>query len=359
MNLDHRQRVLTAFDHREPDRVPRGIYLVEAQVEQFKDRTGREDYFRYWDLDLETVWLEQPQIDWQQRFGRYYREADGPYVFRSGGDYPPEWGIAQRLAGLYHFSCPLHPLQGATSLRQIEDYPFPDYLAEWGHDHLETRVESLHAHGYPVSGWCQRIFQTAWYLRSREQLFLDFHESPAMAEAILERVTQISRSLAVRVAEAGVDVLKMADDIGMQDRMMISPTMWRRWIKPRAASVFAAARKVNPRLHIAYHTDGHFEPVIPDLIDIGVNILNTVQPECMDVFKVKRQWGREVSLMGTVGVQSTLRFGSPAEVRDMVKEQIEVLGRDGGFFLSPSNCIEPDVPWDNLIAFFDAAEPRT
>ena len=142
----------------------------------------------------------------------------------------------------------------------------------------------------------------------------------------------------------------------MQDRMMISPEMWRKWIKPRAAEVYAAAKKVNPDLHIAYHTDGHFEPVIPDLIDIGVTAFSTVQPECMDVFKVKKTWGKDVLLMGTIGVQTTMRFDTVDQIKETVKKHIDILGQDGGFFLSPANSMEPDVPWENIVAFFEAAE---
>ena len=96
--------------------------------------------------------------------------------------------------------------------------------------------------------------------------------------------------------------------------------------------------------------------MIPDLIEIGVTVLNTVQPECMDVFGTKRAWGRQLALMGTLGVQTTLRFGTPQEVKDTVRAQIETLGEGGGFLLSPSNAVEPDVPWENLVALFEAAD---
>jgi len=158
------------------------------------------------------------------------------------------------------------------------------------------------------------------------------------------------------MAIAGVDMLEIADDIAMQDRMMMSPDTWRRWVKPYTARVFAAARAINPDIHISYHTDGNFEAVIPDLIEIGVTAFSTVQPECIDVSKVKRDWGRDVTMMGTVGVQSTFCFGTPEEVKDLIRRQIEVLGEGGGFVLSPANAVEPDIPWENIVAFFEAAE---
>jgi uroporphyrinogen decarboxylase len=352
--MTHRQRVMAAFSFREPDRVPRNLHLVESQVEDFRSRTGSEDYREHWDLDLRWVGFQTPEIDWEERFGRYYAEQDRPYVFERGA-YPPEWGIASRKANFYHFSAPLFPLKRVSSVQEVEAYPFPDYVGEWGHGHLEAEVDSLHGQGYPALGSCQRIFQTAWYLRSREELFVDFYERPAMAEIVFRRVAGVVERMAVRLAQAGVDILTISDDIAMQDRMMISPAMWRTWVKPHAAAVFGAARRVKPDLLIAYHSDGNYEPVIPDLVEIGVNILSTVQPECMDVVKIKREWGRRVSLMGTIGLQSTLRWEPPEEVRREVRRQVEVLGKGGGFLLSPGNAVGPDVPWENLLAFIEAA----
>jgi uroporphyrinogen decarboxylase len=355
--MTHRDRVLEAFSFQEPDRVPRNLHLVKAQVEEFRSRTGREDYREYWDLDLRWVGFRPPKIDWEKRFGGYYADEDRPYVFE-GGAYPPEWGIASRRANFYHFSAPLFPLKRVSSVREVESYPFPDYINEWGHDHLEAEVDSLHRRGYPALGSCQRIFQTAWYLRSREELFIDFYERPSLAEAIFRRVAWVVERMAERLARAGVDILTISDDIAMQDRMMVSPEMWRTWVKPHIAAVFEAARKIKPDLLIAYHSDGDYEPVIPDLLETGVDILSTVQSECMDVVKMKREWGRTVSLMGTIGLQSTLRWEGPAGVRREVRRQIEILGRGGGFLLSPGNAVGPDVPWENLIAFIEAADGK-
>jgi len=353
--MTHRERVLAALHHRRPDRPPRTIALVGEAFEQFRRKTGSNNPVEYWDLDL-TGWISfaPPAVDWTARFGKYYASDPEPLVFEFG-EYPPEWGIASRKANYYHFSAPRFPLRKAKNLRDIETYPFPDYIREWGHDHFESEVKRLKGEGHPVIAWAQRIFQNAWYLRSREELFVDTVERPEMAEALFERIEAVVRAQAVRFAEAGVDLLMVSDDIGMQDRMMMSPEWWRRWVKPRWRSVFAAARSINPDLQIAYHTDGYFEPVIPDLIEIGVTLLNTVQPECMDPFKVKREWGREVSLAGTIGVQQTLRWGTPAKVRETVRRHIRELGSDGGFILCPANAIEPDVPWENIEAFIEAS----
>ena len=356
--MTHRQRVLCALDHQEPDRVPRGgIGLTPAQRESFKSRTGQDNPAAYWDLDfVGGVGFQRPDIDPEERFGKYFQGAKDKVEFAWGTEYPAEWGVGTRYAHFYHFGAPLFPLAEAEGIREIETYPFPDYVGEWGHDHFEADVERIRAEGYPVVGRCQRIFQTVWYLRSRERLFVDMHEQPALAEALFENVTRVVKAAAVRLAESGIDILTIADDIAMQDRMMISPDTWRRWVKPRAAEVFGAAKSANPGLKIFYHTDGNFEAVMPDLIEIGVDCFSTVQPECLDVAKVKREYGARITLGGTIGVQSTFRFGTPHEVQDMVKRQINDLAPGGGFILNPSNAVEPDVPWENIEALYEAAE---
>ncbi len=356
--MTHRERVLTTLAHREPDRAPRSLGLVGAALDQFRQRTGAHDPAAYWDLDL-TGWVgfQRPHVDWAARFGRYYAGTGEPPEFEHA-EYPPEWGVARRSAHFHHFSAPRFPLQRATTVREIEAFPYPDYVGEWGHAHLDAEVARLKAAGHPVIGWGQRLFQNAWYLRSREQLFLDAVDQPALVEALFTRIEQVLTPLAERFAAAGVDILSVADDIGMQDRMMISPAWWRRWVKPHWRAVFAAARRVKPDLQIWYHTDGCFAPVIPDLLELGVTMLNTVQPECMDVYAIKREWGRELSLGGTMGVQSVLRWGTPTQVQAEVRRQLAALGAGGGFVLSPANAIEPDVPWDNLVAFIAAADGK-
>ena len=127
-------------------------------------------------------------------------------------------------------------------------------------------------------------------------------------------------------------------------------------MKPRWAKVFAAARAIKPDIQIWYHSDGNIMDIIPELIEIGVTILNPVQPECLDPREVKRRFGSRVVIDGTIGTQTTMPFGTPAEVRRKVRESVETLGGDGGLILSPTHVLEPEVPTANVQAFVDAAK---
>jgi uroporphyrinogen decarboxylase len=151
-------------------------------------------------------------------------------------------------------------------------------------------------------------------------------------------------------------MLSFNDDIGTQQSMIMSLKMWREWLKPRMADVIQAAKRVNPRIYFRYHSDGMITPLIPDLIEIGVDSLITVQPESTDIYDVKRRFGEDICMEGTIGCQSELMRGTPDEVRSMVKAQCEGLMSGGGFIASPANMVGPDAPFEDLIALYEALD---
>jgi uroporphyrinogen decarboxylase len=136
--------------------------------------------------------------------------------------------------------------------------------------------------------------------------------------------------------------------------MLMSVKMWRTWLKPRLARTIAAARAIRPDVLVFYHSDGDVTAIIPDLLEIGVDILNPIQPECMDPVALKRAYGERLSFWGTIGTQSTFPFGSPEDVRREVRARISTVGVGGGLFLAPTHVIEPEVPFDNIVAFVEA-----
>jgi uroporphyrinogen decarboxylase len=357
--MSHRERVLTTLSHREPDRVPRNATLTPYVLEEFGRRTGKTDPAQHWDWDLANVGFRRPDPlpDLKARFGRFFQDCDCEWILAwETNEYPPEWGVATRPAHYYHLAAPLAPMAAFSSVGEIEAYPFPDYLDEWGHDHLEADVRRLQQAGYPVNASIGWIFQTAWTLRTRERLFIDFYDNPEFARTLLRRITDIRKAQAVRFAEAGVDTISINDDIGTQESMIMSPAMWRQWLKPYMAEVIAAIHRVNPEIRFRYHSDGLLTPVIDDLIAIGVASLITVQPESMDVYEIKRRFGERICLEGTFGLQGAFMRGTADEVTGIVQAQCKGLMPGGGWIASPGNGITPDVPWENLVAFFEALD---
>jgi uroporphyrinogen decarboxylase len=185
---------------------------------------------------------------------------------------------------------------------------------------------------------------------------MDMMSDKDFAACLMDKITAFSITNASYFAASGADILLTGDDFGMQDQMMISPKMWREWFMPRYAELITRVKEVNPEMLVFYHSDGMIEPIIPELIEIGVDILNPIQPECMDPVKLYQQYGNQLAFWGTIGTQSTMPFGTPAEVKAVVKERIQTIGQKGGLLLAPTHKLEPDVPWENVIAFFEAVE---
>jgi uroporphyrinogen decarboxylase len=189
-----------------------------------------------------------------------------------------------------------------------------------------------------------------------EALLMDLVTDPLLAGTLLDKVTEVCTALAARLATYDIDVLWLADDFGTQRGLFVHPDTWRQWFKERLRTVVDAAKSVNPDLLVALHSDGKVDEIIPDLIDIGIDVLNPLQPEVMDPAAIKREYGQDLAFWGGVGTQTTLPFGSPSEVRDVVRDLISTVGAGGGFLIAPTHLVEPEVPWENILAFVDAVE---
>jgi len=347
--MNPRERVLTAMRREVPDRVPVGLSFTPPMMEMFWEQTGAEDPAEYWNFDARGVGFHGLSV--QVDYGSYYPEGlpDGTTL--------DEWGVARRPGSTYHFTKMIHPLRHAKTVGEIVDYPLPDYARAECWQHIEGQVAAFHARDLAVLGALEMtIFEASWYIRGMENLLSDMILQPELAEPLLDRITELRVFQAQTYARADVDILDLGDDVGMQRGMLMSPKMWRRWLKPRLAHVIEAARTVKPDILVWYHSDGDCRAVIPELIEVGVDILNPVQPECMDPAGIKAQYGDRLSFSGTIGTQTTMPHSTPAEVKAVVKERVATVGEGGGLFLAPTHVLEPDVPWENVIAFIEAAE---
>ena len=148
----------------------------------------------------------------------------------------------------------------------------------------------------------------------------------------------------------GVDLIWTGDDVGSQHAMLISPKMWRRIFKPRMANFIAELKAINPAVKVAYHSDGTIVPIIPDLIEIGLDVLNPVQPACMDPAQLKREFGDRLCFWGTVDEQYTLPFGSPQDVEREIRQRLEGVGYNGGLIIGPTHHVQLDTPMENFWA---------
>jgi uroporphyrinogen decarboxylase len=365
--MDSRTRVITALQRKIPDRVPCDLSwgLSPGIVELFKHKTGMDDPDEYFGTDIRFVGLEigrgfgskLTDDDYDPEWDR--KEADFRQIL---GEMPnrssvTEWGTGHIPGSEHHFTRMIFPLLKANKPDQILAYPFPTFDEPWRINKAEKLISKYHSSGLAVGGAAAcSIFEVSWQLRGMEELLEDFTLHPEMATALLDRVTEIRCNYVRALVTMGVDVLILGDDIATQIGMMMSPSMWRRWLKPRLSQIIKTARGILPDILVFYHSDGNPSAVIPDLIEIGVNILNPIQPECMDPALLKEKYGDKLAFWGTIGTQTTFPFGTPEDIINTVRLRMETVGKDGGLLLGPTHMLEPDVPWENIIAFYDAVK---
>ncbi|HOP11512.1 MAG TPA: uroporphyrinogen decarboxylase family protein [Oscillospiraceae bacterium] len=351
--MNSRERVVTVLKRGIPDRVPVDLSwgFSAPYRELFFQKTGQTDYMRYFGVDTEfanSANSKKPN-DYSSYFGKQVEDA----LFSHD-----EWGIGhQKTPNGGHFSHIVSPLKNAETLNEILDYPLPDLDADYRLSAVQGNVEDIHQKSLAASApLACTLFETAWQIRGFEELIMDLLDENELSECLIDRIMAIREKQIKAYVHAGADVMMFGDDIGMQTGMMLSPNLWRTFFKPRMAKLIKTARIINPDIPVFYHSDGDIREVIPDLIEIGVTVLNPVQPECMDPAEIKRLYGDKLAFWGSISVQQTLPFGTPEDVKNEVKLRMETIGKDGGFLIGPSHMIEPEVPWENLLAFFEAVE---
>jgi uroporphyrinogen decarboxylase len=348
-----RERTQAVFARRTPDRLPKEIKLTPPLLEEFKLRTGTEDVAGHYGLDVREVYLSPPTET--PDFSAYYPDGVPPLWSPPGWEVG-EWGVGSKPGNVLHFIHIEHPMLHIDSVEDLKRYPFPDYSKPERWQHLKAEVEGLHAKGLYVIGFMEwTIFEIAWHMRSMDLLFNDIMFNEPFARHLLDKITEIRCVQAEAYAEAGVDIIKIGDDLGTQRSLLMSREMYREWFMPCHAAVMAAARRVRPDMLFSYHSDGNCWDIIPDFIEAGIDVLNPVQPECLDIVQVKKEFGKDLMFWGGVGTQTTMPFATAAEVYESVRRTIDVLGPTG-FFPSPTHVLEPEVPWENIEAYLRAVD---
>lgn len=277
--------------------------------------------------------------------------------YQSDHDYVDEWGIGWKLSeyetpfgkGKYT-EVAVHPLADDDA---ISRYRPPDPNRAGLYRDAERLVRDFGRDYFTVGVTVTTIFETAWALRGLEQMMMDFVTDPDLAETILDIPFKYHLTAAKRLVEVGVDMIWTGDDIGGQSAMIISPAMWRRFLKPRMAQFIAELKSINRHVKVAYHSDGVLYPVIPELIEIGVDVLNPIQPACTDPARLKRDFGDRLCFWGSIDEQYTLPFGSPEDVSHEVITRLATLGKGGGLILGPTHHVQLDTPMENFWAMIN------
>ncbi|MBC8876693.1 MAG: hypothetical protein H8E44_45265 [Planctomycetes bacterium] len=356
--MDARERVFLALAHEEPDRIPIDYWATSTVSERLRGHYG---------LSTQEELLQHLDVD--------FRYIDGPkYVgpeprVHDDGSVEDHWGVPRvrvetgsgEHTSIYQ-EVITFPLKNAESLDEIRDYPkwpSPDWF---DYDCVRQQVAEARQTGRVVVFMGDRMnraaqLKPAMYLRGIDQILMDLALDPEIAEYIFQRVAAFYLEYARRTFEAaggGIDIFMMGDDFGTQKGLFVSPDMWRQFLRPGFKAFIDLGRQYGCK--VAHHSCGSIKPIIPDLIECGLEILNPIQPdvENMDRKELKQLFGDRLSFHGSISIQQTLPFGTPDDVRKEVQERAETLGPGGGFIFCTAHNIQADTPTENIVALFEA-----
>lgn len=356
--MDHRERVLTALRRQRPDRLPRdywGTPEVTARLLRHCGLPDKEALLQHFGFDLRYV--EGPSF-----VGQSWRA-------HADGSVEDLWGVRRRpvtVAGTGYTWTYQHvveaPLAGAQTAAEADAYPrwpSPDW---W--DYARVQAQCLAYRGYAVVNAGDRLDRTAqlkpmMYLRGLEQTFVDLACNPDLAQRLIGHIVEYFLEYNRRVFEAAagaVDIFMMGDDFGTQQGPMMSLETWRRLFRPGFAAFIDLAHRYGIR--VMHHTCGSVAELIPDFIDCGLDILQSLQPKAagMDLAGLRREYGKDLCFQGGIDIQDVLPHGTVQDVREHVRRQVEAAGPAGGYILCTAHNLQPDTPLENVLALFAAYE---
>ncbi len=354
--MNSKQRVMTALRHVEPDRVPYDYWAASEVTGMLLRHFGVSDIDELLEiLGVDLRYIVGPSYSGQEM--KVYPD----------GSVEDLWGVRRKKVTVEgkHDSWsykvvvdpPLGKMETVKEVDSYERWPSPDW---WDYSGINSECERYS--NYAVVNCGDRLDRTAqfkpmMYLRGMEQAYIDLVLNPRIAEAIISHIREYFMEYNRRVFEAAggkIDIFMMGDDFGTQKGLMMDITTWRKFFRSGFRDYIGLAHRYG--IKVMHHTCGAVSELIPEFIDAGLDILQSIQPGAygMDLAKLKREYGKHISFHGSIDIQRTLPYGTPEEVLSEVKDRMEAGRPGGGFIISTAHNIQPDTPLENITALFEA-----
>jgi len=327
--ISPRERVWRAVRHQTPDCVPWQVgYTVPMQrkLEAYFGTTNLDDALG----NHLAKYRARPPVD-EIRPG-YFRDEFGVVWNRT----------VDRDIGVVE--------QYRLTSRSLAGCRFPDPRAPERYAGLPAFVET-HRNRFRFSSIGFSLFERAWALRGMVDLMVDMLEAPAFVDELFDALTEYNLAIVEELVKYDLDGILFGDDWGQQRGLLFGAPLWRRFVKPRIARMYAAVKQAGKVVMI--HCCGRVQELFPELIELGLDVFNPFQPEVMDPVEMKRQFGDRLAFYGGLSIQKLLPFGTPQQVRDEARRLADAVGRDGGFIIAPSHDMPGDIPAENVAAFVE------
>ena len=352
--MNRKERVWQAVNHQPVDHAPKHINATKWVVSKLKNVFGVVS-----DREL----LEKLDVDIYDMRGIDLHSGTAPlYIGPENRFFPNDWSgnimsfwgieeIEKSTTAGWICETGTPPLAHAASLDELAQYNWPD-VNRFDFSSLKDRLSCWNDFSIMASG-CS-VFQHATFLRGMETLLMDMCIQPEMAHFIINKMTDFYYSYFEKMFETAgdmIDIFALADDLGTQNSLLISPELFEEYVAPQLQRMADLAHAYGKKLLL--HSCGNIEPLIPRLIQLGVDVLDPIQPECMNPLTIKEKYGHQIALRGGVSVQNTMSRGTVDDVRKETKRIVEALQIGGGYILSPGHpVLQDDIPVENIIALY-------
>lgn len=367
--LSHRDRVLTALEHRPPDRVPVDLggtqtSMLVAPYNALKHRLGFDTPTRVNNIVMGLAGIEEAVLE---RFDIDFRHVlpglpdDYQLEILPDDSFYDEFGVRWwRPAGGHYYDMVEFPL-ASCSLEALESYRFPDPANPGRVRGVREELEKLRLEtGYALEAGLLGLWESCWFTVGLERWLVALYDAPEFVAALMDRMLACLMQMHGAYLDAAgpyLDLVTLWDDYGAQNSSLISPAAWRKVVKPRLAELVAMIRS-KTNAYIGIHSCGSLTGILDDLVEVGIQVINPVQVSArnMVIGELKQRYGSRLSFWGGIDSQILLPSGSPEDIRKVVNETVKVLGKDGGYILAAVHNIQPGVPPQNIIAMYDAAK---
>jgi len=330
---DPKELVRKAINHVETERVPYNFMFSPPAAKRLKEYYGTDDLVSA---------LDMPMFFFGPKDKPLYADPDiyGPTI-------TDQFGVLWSTNKIDRGS----PIGPPLKEPNLSHYSFPSPADPKRFAGIEDDIERRR--DLFLIAVIGDLWERAGFMRGLSNLCLDVVDIPAFVEELLEKLKNYVIETLQHIARFRPDGVFLSDDYGTQTGLIIDPRHWRKLVKPRLHDIYQAAKKRD--LVVMHHTCGNVREIIPDLIEIGLDILHPIQPETMDIFSLKRDFGPDLTFCGGIGTQHLLPRATPSEVRQTVIQALDAMAEGGGYILEPGITLQDDVPVENMVAMIDAA----
>ncbi len=328
--MNERDRVLATLSHKELDIIPYQLDLTEEVHDRLVNYFNDKDF-------------------WEKTGSYLEQERNESFTTLSNSQFKDMFGVVWNKAQEGDF--------GVVSDYILKDAEFGDYIFPIPDEKIiREKCERLQRHKDKFKMYIIgfSLFERAWTLRSMPEILVDFLINKEFVNKLLDKIVEYNCAVVDIVSQYDIDCIFYGDDWGMQKGLIMGPQLWREFLKPRLKKMYDKVKEKG--MYVAQHSCGDINEVFPDLIELGLDIYNTFQPEIYDVANMKKLYGDKITFYGGISTQQLLPNATPEELKKEMKRLMKILGKDGGYIVAPTHSMPNDIPTENILAFLDVVQ---